>query len=149
MDFEKYEPKSTLVVPKHIVKHAKFPFIDVHNHQWDVPTQDLKELFTEMDNLNMGVMINLSGKGYKTSLGRNGDFDVHGNDYLVKSIQHIAETNSKRLKLFTNISFVGFGEKDWTEKAVKELEKDVQAGACGFTKTLALILKMRIIISFA
>jgi uncharacterized protein len=30
MDFEKYEPKSTLVVPEHKVTKAKFPFIDVH-----------------------------------------------------------------------------------------------------------------------
>ncbi|MES1219786.1 MAG: amidohydrolase family protein [Bacteroidota bacterium] len=131
MDFEKYEPKSTLVVPQHIVTHAKFPFIDVHNHQWEVPSQNLNELFKEMDELNMKVMINLSGKSYKESPGRNGDFDVQGNDYLVRSIRHIAETNPKRLKLFTNISFVGFGEKGWTENAVKELEKDVQSGACG------------------
>ncbi|MBS1935716.1 MAG: amidohydrolase family protein [Bacteroidetes bacterium] len=131
MDFEKYEPKSTLVVPQHIITHAKFPFIDVHNHQWEVPSQNLTELFKEMDELNMKVMINLSGKSYKESPGRNGDFDVQGNDYLVRSIQHIAEINPKRLKLFTNISFVGFGEKGWTENAVKELEKDVQSGACG------------------
>jgi uncharacterized protein len=131
MDFEKYDPKSTLVVPQHSVMHAKFPFIDVHNHQWEVPTQNLAELFRDMDSLNLGVMINLSGKSYKESPGRNGGFDVQGNDYLVKSIQHIAQTNAKRLKLFTNISFVGFGEKGWTEKTVKELEKDVQSGACG------------------
>jgi uncharacterized protein len=131
MDFETYEPKSTLVVPQHMLTHAKFPFFDVHNHQWDVPNQDLSELFAEMDKLNMAVMNNLSGKSYKQSSGRNGEFDVQGNDYLVKSLQHIAQTNAKRLKLFTNISFVGFGEKGWTEKAVKELEKDVQSGACG------------------
>jgi hypothetical protein len=33
MDFEEYEPKSTLVVPQHLLTHAKFPFFDVHNHQ--------------------------------------------------------------------------------------------------------------------
>jgi len=131
MDFETYEPKSTLVVPQHIITHAKFPFFDVHNHQWDVPTQDLPGLFSEMDKLNMAVMNNLSGKSYRQTAGRNGDFDVQGNEYLVRSLRHIAETNPGRLKLFTNISFVGFGEKAWTENAVKELEKDVQSGACG------------------
>jgi predicted TIM-barrel fold metal-dependent hydrolase len=131
MDFETYEPKSTLVVPQHLITHAKFPFFDVHNHQWDVPNQDLSELFSEMDKLNMAVMNNLSGKSYKQSSGRNGGFDVQGNDYLVRSLRHIAQINAKRLKLFTNISFVGFGDKGWTENAVKELEKDVQSGACG------------------
>src|SRR5580693_3281979 len=110
MDFETYEPKLTLVVPQHVVTHAKFPFFDVHNHQWDVPNQDLPQLFSEMDRLNMAVMNNLSGKSYRQSSGRNGGFDVQGNDYLVRSLRHIAETNAKRLKLFTNISFVGFGD---------------------------------------
>jgi predicted TIM-barrel fold metal-dependent hydrolase len=131
MDFEKYEPKSTLVVPQHILARAKFPFVDVHNHQWEVPSQDLAQLFRDMDGLNMKVMINLSGKSYKETIGRNGGFDVQGNEYLVRSIQHVAQTKTKRLMFFTNISFVGFGEKGWTEKAVKELEKDVQSGACG------------------
>ncbi|MGC4034795.1 MAG: hypothetical protein QM764_02465 [Chitinophagaceae bacterium] len=35
MDFETYDPVSTLVVPEHKLTKAKFPFIDVHNHQWD------------------------------------------------------------------------------------------------------------------
>jgi predicted TIM-barrel fold metal-dependent hydrolase len=131
MDFENYDPKSTLIVPEHVITRAKFPFFDVHNHQWDVPNQDLSQLFAEMDKLNMAVMNNLSGKSYKQSSGRNGEFDVQGNDYLVKSLSHIAQTNAKRLKLFTNISFVGFGDKGWTENAVKELEKDVHSGACG------------------
>ncbi len=33
MTIEEYEPKSTLVVPQHPVQRAKYPFIDVHNHQ--------------------------------------------------------------------------------------------------------------------
>ena len=41
MDFEKYNPKSTLVVPEHKLTKAKFPFIDVHNHQYTMPTQNL------------------------------------------------------------------------------------------------------------
>jgi hypothetical protein len=33
MSFEDYDPKSTLVVPEHPRTKAKYPFIDVHNHQ--------------------------------------------------------------------------------------------------------------------
>ena len=33
MSIEDYEPKSTLIVPEHKVTRAKYPFIDVHNHQ--------------------------------------------------------------------------------------------------------------------
>ena len=44
MDMESYNPKSTLVVKEHLIKKAKYPFVDVHNHQWDMPNQDLKAL---------------------------------------------------------------------------------------------------------
>ncbi len=39
MTIEEYDPKSTLVVPQHPVTRAKYPFIDVHNHQRN-PTKD-------------------------------------------------------------------------------------------------------------
>ena len=61
MDVEEYEPVSTLQVPQHLLRHSKFPFIDVHNHQWTMPVQDLDKLVAEMDSLNMSVMVNLSG----------------------------------------------------------------------------------------
>src|SRR5262245_11777730 len=82
MDFETYDPVSTLVVPEHKLTKAKFPFIDVHNHQWDGPGQDIKKLTSQMDGLNMKVMINLSGRGYKETSGRNGFFDLNDHAYL-------------------------------------------------------------------
>lgn len=42
MDFEDYEPPSTLVVPEHKLTKAKFPFIDVHNHQFTMTPRTLK-----------------------------------------------------------------------------------------------------------
>src|SRR5688572_28231706 len=63
MDFEKYDPPSTLVVPEHNVTRAKFPFIDVHSHQNNMPVQNLNELVKAMDKLNMAVMVNLTGEG--------------------------------------------------------------------------------------
>lgn len=132
MDFEEYDPPSSLVVPQHKVTKAKFPFIDVHNHQWRMPTQNVKELTDEMDKLNMGVMVNLSGKSYKETPGEiNGGFDVNDNDFLVSSINNVKNSKPGRLVFFTNISFVGFGKPGWTEKTVSELEKDVKSGACG------------------
>ena len=61
MSFEEYNPTSTLVVPEHRIKKAKYPFIDIHNHQFDMPVKDLSNLTAEMDSLNMAFMINLSG----------------------------------------------------------------------------------------
>src|SRR5215831_18412997 len=143
MDFEKYDPISTLVVPQHIVTHARFPFIDVHNHQWDVPDQNIPTLFAQMDSLNMRIMVNLSGKGYKESSGVNGDFDVNDHNYLLRSMENVKGTDARRLVFFTNISFVGFGEAGWTEKTLRELESDVKSGACGLKiyKDLGLYFK--------
>src|SRR6188768_1610262 len=61
MDVEEYEPVSTLRVPEHNLTHSKFPFIDVHNHQWGMPVQNLETIVADMDSLHMGIMINLSG----------------------------------------------------------------------------------------
>jgi hypothetical protein len=53
MDFEKYAPISTLVVPAHLVAKSKFPFIDVHNHQNGMGSGSLDGIVQEMDKLNM------------------------------------------------------------------------------------------------
>jgi hypothetical protein len=124
MDFEKYEPKSNLVVPEHKITRSKFPFIDVHNHQFGMPTQDVKALLKQMDNLNMRVMVNLSGRGSRSV---NGQFGLQDPQYLVDAIANAKKTTPNRIIHFTNVSFIGVGEPGWAEKAVKELENDVKA----------------------
>jgi uncharacterized protein len=116
MDFEKYNPPSTLVVPEHKLAKAKFPFIDVHNHQFDMPDMDLGKLVTYMDKLNMKVMVNLSGESGAT---------------LQKSIANVKQHFPNRFIVFANIGFKGIGEKGWGEKAATQLEQDVKNGANG------------------
>lgn len=116
MDFEQYNPVSTLVVPEHIITRAKFPFIDVHNHQNSLRENDLNRLLQDMDKLNMKVMVNLSGGT---------------GDRLQDMTSAIRHTAPKRFIVFANINFSGIGEAGWTEKAVKQLEEDVQQGANG------------------
>lgn len=128
IDFETYNPPSTLIVPEHKVTRAKFPFIDVHNHQGNMPTQDIPALLQKMDALNMRIMVNLSGRGFRNN---NGVFDINEPQYLVNAVQNVAKSTPNRIVLFTNVSFVGVGEKDWAQKAVQQLEADVKAGAKG------------------
>ena len=115
MDFEKYNPVSTLVVPEHKLTQSKYPFIDVHNHQ-SMGSQDLSMLIKEMDKMNMKVMVNLSGQ--------NGD-------RLKQSVQNIKTHYPQRFIIFANIDFNGIGEPGWTEKAVARLEEDIKNGANG------------------
>ncbi len=116
MGFEKYEPKSTLVVPEHKIGKAKFPFIDVHNHQFDMPTANLQKLVTEMDKLNMAVMVNLSGES--------------GNK-IKRSVNNIKSNHPRRFIVFANVNFSGVGEAGWAEAAATQLEEDVKNGANG------------------
>ena len=116
IDFEKYDPVSTLVVPEHIPTRAKFPFIDVHNHQRNMADQDLSKLIQVMDTLNMKVMVNLSGRS---------------GDYLQKSVKNASAAYPGRFIVFANVEFSGIGNDGWTENAVKQLETDVKNGANG------------------
>ncbi len=128
IDFETYNPPSSLVVPQHVVTSAKFPFIDIHNHQNNMSPQSLTALVKVMDTLNMAVMVNLSGSS---------------GDNLKKSVDNIKGTAPKRFVVFANINFTGIGEKAWTEKTVKTLEQDVKNGAMGLKifKTLGISVK--------
>src|SRR5690606_25435395 len=64
MSFEEYNPPSTLKVPEHPVHRSKFPFVDIHSHQGGINEQRIGELISEMDEINMGVLVNLSGRGF-------------------------------------------------------------------------------------
>lgn len=53
MYFEEYDPPSSLVVPQHPLRNAKYPFIDVHNHQWNMSSENLAEVINDMDKHNI------------------------------------------------------------------------------------------------
>lgn len=118
MDFEKYDPISTLVVPENPVTRAKFRFLDIHSHHWRINDSTyFDKLFAEMDELNMGAMVNLSGRGGKR----------------LQAMMDIVNTHpdKDRFIVFTNIELRSIDDPDWTENTVKQLEFDVAAGARG------------------
>lgn len=119
LDFEEYDPPSTLVVPEHHVTKAKFPFIDVHNHQFGMPTQNLDNLVAEMDKLNMKVMVNLSGRGRGST------------EHLERSLANVKEHAPKRFIVFTNMDFAAIDDPLWQGRMLKQLEEDVKKGANG------------------
>lgn len=117
MDFESYDPPSTLVVPEHPLSSAKYPFIDVHSHHWNMQESDLHELVSQMDSLNMGINVNLSGRGGK----------------ILSAITHNIDSQgySNRLVVFTNIEFRSIDEVDWVESTSAQIKYDVENGARG------------------
>jgi predicted TIM-barrel fold metal-dependent hydrolase len=116
MDVEEYEPISTLVVPKHELKHSKFPFIDVHNHQYTMPIQDLDKIVKEMDSLNMGVMVNLSGFRGK---------------YLEWSLDNVNKNYPNRFIIFLNINFENLDDEGWPGETLTMMEEAVKQGVRG------------------
>lgn len=116
MSFEEYNPKSTLVVPENPTPSAKFKFIDVHSHQSRMATQDLSLLIKDMDKLNEGIMVNLSG-GSGASLRAK--------------LKNVNENYPNRFVIFANVDYSGVGNKGWGAQAAKQLEEDVKAGARG------------------
>lgn len=119
MEFEEYDPPSTLIVPEHKITRAKFPFIDVHNHQWTMSKSDLDRIVNDMDKLNMVVMVNLSGRGSGST------------EHLDANLKNVHANYPKRFIIFTNVDFNNIDDPDWQNRTLKQLEDDVKKGANG------------------
>lgn len=117
MQFESYDPPSTLVVPENPVNRAKYPFIDVHSHQWRMADGDLSGLAADMDSLNMAIVVNLSGRN---------------SEVLKNMTENIASQGyHNRMMVFSNINIQTIDEPDWSEQTMKQLEYDVSNGSRG------------------
>ena len=116
MNWEDYDPPSTLVVPETQVYRAKYPFIDIHSHQWKMDDMDLNILIGPMDTMNMAIMTNLSGRN---------------SEKLKRMTTNIKNQFPNRFIVFSNINLRSINEPDWTEETVKQIEYDFQNGAKG------------------
>lgn len=124
-----YRPKSTLVVDAHLRPRAKFPAVDIHSHHFQIPSAaQLDTIVAAMDANNLRVIVNLSGG--------SGD---RLKQYL-GALQ--ASPHRDRMALFANVNFRDVGP-GFGEKAARQLEEDIRAGALGLKiyKDLGLRLK--------
>ena len=139
MDIEEYSPIASLVVEENIVKKSKYPFIDVHSHQWDMSYSNLKKLVSEMDSLNMAYMINLSGSGFGTFLGNQALMDKN----LEKSLSNVKQNYPERFGVFVNIDFKKIDDDNFAQNSVKIIENAVNQGVIGLKvyKDLGLSIK--------
>ncbi|BDC51456.1 hypothetical protein F183_A37720 [Bryobacterales bacterium F-183] len=130
MRIDEYNPKSTLKVPEHPLKRSKFPFIDVHNHQTRTLESNtgLDKLVSDMDALNMQIMVNLSG-GF--------------GERLTQTVKGMKTRYPGRFVVFANVDFRGMNDPGYPDKAAKQLEEDIKNGAQGlkFFKNFGMELK--------
>ena len=123
MSFEDYNPPSSLKVEGQEIKKAKFTFIDVHSHLWDMPVMNLDNLISEMNEINMGYIINLSGSGFGPQAAKDLYFD--------ESIKNIQENHPNRVGLFLNVDFESIDDENYAETQVKIIRDAVEKGAIG------------------
>ena len=116
ISFEEYNPKSTLVVSSNEIKRSKYPFIDIHNHQFDMPVKDLSDLVSEMDSLNMAFMVNLSG---------------FRGQYLKMCLDNIKKNAPERLGVFVNLNWENIDSDTFLENNIKILRDAKKDGAIG------------------
>ncbi len=118
ISIEEFEPKSTLRVPEHKPTRAKFPFIDVHNHQRDVTPDRLKRLIEDMDSLNMGILINSPVNG-------------GSGKWVANAVTAMKAHSAARFAAMTNIDTSNLDAPDYSQRAAAQLKADIQAGAIG------------------
>ena len=137
MSFEDYDPPSSLIVEGKVIKKAKFKFIDVHSHLWDLPLKDLDKLIAEMDELNMGYIVNLSGHGFGSFRGTP---QAVKDEYFDQSIKNVQENQPDRIGIFINVDFDNPDDAAHIKTQVNVIRDAVAKGAIGLKvyKTLGL-----------
>jgi uncharacterized protein len=116
-NIREYKPRSTLVVPEHLVPRAKFPVVDIHGHPPTLTSADVvNQVGDSMSPLNLQVMVNANG----TSGAR-----------LTQSLEAIRASRYKdRMVMFTTLDLRSVGPGSG-QKIAAQLEADVKAGALG------------------
>ena len=113
--FEEYSPKSSLVVPEHSKTRAKYPFIDVHNHQgFPASPERYQKLVADMDAIHLQIMVNLSGGS---------------GDRLKQAVASSRSAAPGRFAVFANLNFSGLDDPGYGHKLATQFEEDVKNGA--------------------
>jgi len=116
-NIREYKPRSTLVLPQHPVPRAKFPVIDIHSHHpTPISPEQYEKVVKAMDQLNIRLIVNLSGS-WGDNL-RRGLAVINSSPY------------PDRMLLFANIDFRDVGP-GFGQRAARQLEEDIKAGAVG------------------
>ena len=128
-----YRPRSTLIVPSHPVRMAKFPAIDFHGHpnQLVMSADGLAQLGAALDSLNVRMMV---------------DADNLSGDRIRAAVSAIRVSPMRdRVRILAGINFRDVGP-GWAARAVAQLDSDVAAGAVGvgeISKALGLFYTKR------
>ena len=111
-----YRPRSTVVAKATHVPRAKFPVADVHTHRTS-RLEGLAERIKQMDELNLRVLVDLSGGGAAEVKAK------------VDALQ--GTPYKDRFRVFANVEWEGAGGAGWEQKVLADLQQAVKNGAIG------------------
>jgi uncharacterized protein len=116
LTLKNYRPRSVYNIPKTFIEKAAYPVIDMHSHDYAANEQEIQEWVTTMKKMGIEKTLILS---HKTGTG----FDS------------VVEKYSKfpqEFELWCGIDYTGYNtDENWTEHAIKELERCHHKGARG------------------
>ncbi len=110
-----YQPKSVYNIPVSVIEKAKFPVIDMHSHPYAASLEEVELWVENMDQYNIEKTIILT---YATGAR----FD---------SIYNVYSKFNGRFDVWCGFDYTGYNEKNWVNKAIKELERCYKVGARG------------------
>lgn len=137
-------PKSLLKRPAHIPDRAKFPVIDAHNHLFG--DYSAEELLRVMDAVGVRTFLNVTGNA--TLPYEDNCYTIQRRDIGVFMDEYV-RAYPGRFAAFTMANFAQWRDpvliKDdgFADNCLRQLENDVERGACGLkvTKELGLYFK--------
>src|SRR5260370_9262714 len=98
------------------MERAKFPFIDIHRHQWNHKPEEVERVGKEMDTINLRVRVNLSGGT---------------GEPLRKTVAVMKGRYPDRFVVFSNMSYDDLNMPGFGKRVAARLEEDVKNGAQG------------------
>lgn len=110
-----HQPVSIYKIPVTRIEKAKFPVIDMHSHAYAETISDIETWVENMDQFGIEKTILLT---YSTGK----EFDSLVNAY---------SAYKDRFDIWCGFDYTGYNEPNWSEKAIKELERCFANGAKG------------------
>lgn len=110
-----FRPVSIYNVPRTEVRKAKFPVIDAHSHPYAGTVEEVEQWIINMDSVNIEKTVILTNATYER-------FD---------SLMQVYGAYPERFEVWCGIDVSNFKDSDYTERAIRELERCHEMGGMG------------------
>lgn len=125
LPLSRFQPRSMLRTPEHLVERSKFPAIDYHNH---LDSMEPADVLRVMDACGIERIVNIT---------------MRTGDEGLRMIEKFLAADARRFATIGWMDWTGVGEPGFARRACAGLERMVERGAVGikFWKDLGLTLR--------